>query len=147
VNRLMPTTYLLCALVAMLLLRFACPGALLISPPWNLAGLLPAAFGVLINLAADKAIQTARTTVKPFEQPSALITDGVYGISRNPMYLGFAAILFGVAVLLCALTPVLVLVAFVILVDAVFIRVEERNLERSFGPAWMQYKRRVRRWI
>jgi protein-S-isoprenylcysteine O-methyltransferase Ste14 len=146
-KKLMPTTYLLIALLAMLLLRFLLPGPTLIVPPWNLAGLLPAAFGVWINLAADRAIHTAGTTVKPFEEPTALITNGVYGISRNPMYLGFAAILIGAAVLLGASTPAVIVVAFVLLVDAAFIRAEEQNLQRRFGSAWTQYRSKVRRWI
>jgi protein-S-isoprenylcysteine O-methyltransferase Ste14 len=120
---------------------------MVISRLWNLAGMAPIAFGVWINLAADRAIHRAGTTVKPFGTPTALITDGVYGISRHPMYLGFTAILIGVAVLLAVLTPFLVVVVFVLLMEAAFIKVEEHNLEHAFGRVWLEYRRKVRRWI
>jgi protein-S-isoprenylcysteine O-methyltransferase Ste14 len=144
---IMPTGYLLISLVAMVALRSIVPGATFVPPPWNLLGIAPLAFGVWINLAADKAIHQAQTTVKPFEEPEALIVDGVYGVSRNPMYMGFVMILVGVALLLGVWPPLIVLIGFVILIQAVFIRAEEQNLDRKFGQAWLKYKRTVRRWV
>lgn len=47
----------------------------------------------------------AGTTVKPFQESTALITDGVFRLSRNPMYLGFVLVLTGIATLLGSLTP------------------------------------------
>jgi protein-S-isoprenylcysteine O-methyltransferase Ste14 len=146
-RKIMPTTYLLLCLLVMLALRFVLPGACLIPSPWNLAGLLPIAFGVWINLAADRAIHAARTTVKPEEQPAALITTGAFAISRNPMYLGFAAILAGAAIMLGVCTPGLMVIVFIVLMEVLFIPVEQRNLERVFGPAWQDYRRRVRRCL
>jgi protein-S-isoprenylcysteine O-methyltransferase Ste14 len=96
---------------------------------------------------ADNALRKAKTTVKPFEESSALVTSGVYRISRHPMYFGFVLILMGLAVMLGSLMPFLVIPVFAILIDTVFIRVEERMLEDKFGRAWLDYQRRVRRWI
>jgi len=143
----MPTTYLLAGLLLMVLLRCLWSDSVLIPSPWNLAGLVPIIFGVWINLAADRAIHKAGTTVKPFEEARALITEGPYGISRHPMYLGFAAILTGAAILLGAWPAAVIIVLFIVLIEAVFIRAEEQNLERCFGPAWAAYRRRVRRWF
>ena len=47
-------------------------------------GILPVAVGVAFNLAADAAFHKAGTTVKPFEESSALVTDGVYRIHPQP---------------------------------------------------------------
>jgi protein-S-isoprenylcysteine O-methyltransferase Ste14 len=146
-NRLMPASWLLIALLAMLALRLVIPGPQMVPVPWNLLGLVPVALGIWINLAADKAIHLANTTVKPYEEPSALITEGVSGFSRNPMYLGFAAILGGVAVLLAAWIPMLVVIAFIGLTQVMFIRPEEESLARNFGNAWQEYKRSVRPWL
>jgi protein-S-isoprenylcysteine O-methyltransferase Ste14 len=145
-RKIMPTTFLLIALLAMLTLRLFIPGPKMLPVPWNLLGLLPLALGIGINLAADRAIHLAHTTVKPFEAPTTLITDGVYGFTRNPMYLGFAAILIGVAMLLAAWIAVVVVIAFVGLMHGMFIRHEEESLARNFGKAWGGYERRVRPW-
>ena len=146
-KKLMPTTLLLISLVAMLLLRLVLRGPQILPAPWNLLGVVLVALGVWINLAADRAIHLARTTVKPFEEPTALITDGVYGFTRNPMYVGFAGILVGVAMLLDAWIPVVVVIAFIVMMEVVFIESEERSLGRSFGKAWEEYRRTVRRWL
>jgi len=144
---ILPPTYTLFALLAMFFLHFFYPGAAVIPSPWNLVGLAPLVFGVWINLVADRSFRQAQTTVKPFEDPSTLLTEGVYSISRNPMYLGFVATLMGVAILLGTLTPYVVTIMFAFLLDLMFIRREEQNLEQRFGEEWLEYKYRVRRWI
>jgi protein-S-isoprenylcysteine O-methyltransferase Ste14 len=115
--------------------------------PWNLAGLLPLAAGVWINLLADQALRRAGTTVKPFEKPSALLTDGAFRFSRHPMYLGFVLVLIGVAALLRSLTPWIVVPVFGAWMEVAFVRYEESALARAFGEEWDQYKTRVRRWL
>jgi protein-S-isoprenylcysteine O-methyltransferase Ste14 len=144
---LLPTGYLLIAMLMILLIHFILPLTRLVPIPWNLVGIIPLGFGIWINLAADKAFHRYGTTVKPFEEPNTLITSGVFSISRNPMYLGFVAILIGIALLLGTLSPYLIVIAFAILVDRMFIAVEEKNLEHKFSSVWMKYKKDVRRWI
>jgi protein-S-isoprenylcysteine O-methyltransferase Ste14 len=146
-KQILPPTYVLIALVAMLVLHFTFPGSKLILVPWNLLGLIPLAIGVTLNLIADRDLRRVGTTVKPFQESHALVTDGVYGISRHPMYLGFVLILIGVAILLGSLTPWFVIPIFAVLMEVVFIQVEERMLGEKFGAAWLVYKKRVHRWI
>jgi len=128
-------------------LHFLLPLKRIILFPFNLLGAIPLALGIAFNLIADRAFKKNKTTVKPFEKSTVLITGGVFGISRHPMYLGFVLILTGVAILMGSLTPYLVIVAFVILMHAIFVRAEEEMLEETFGDAWLKYKKRVRRWI
>jgi len=123
------------------------PVTTIIPLPWNVIGIVPLALGIAINIVADNALHKASTTVKPFEESSALVTSGAYRISRHPMYLGFVLILVGVAILLGSLSPCVVILIFVILMDQVFIKVEERMLGAKFGEAWLAYKRQTRRWI
>jgi len=115
--------------------------------PWNLIGLIPLFFGLWINLSADRAFKKAETTVKPFEESNALIQDGVFRWSRNPMYLGFVAILLGISVILRSLSPYIAVVVFVVLIDLMFIRVEEQMLEEKFGDGWKRYRSGVRKWM
>jgi protein-S-isoprenylcysteine O-methyltransferase Ste14 len=147
VRQILPITYLLIALIIMLIFHFVIPIITLIPLPWNLIGLIPLVFGILINIIADGALHKAGTTVKPFQDSSALITSSIYGISRPPMYLGFVLILIGVAILLGSLTPWVIIPIFAGLIEVVFIRVEERMLSEKFGLAWMEYIQKVRRWI
>jgi protein-S-isoprenylcysteine O-methyltransferase Ste14 len=145
--RLMPTSWLLIALVAMAALRLVFPIATVIPGPWGLAGIVLLALGVAMNLAADRAFHKAGTTVKPFEESSALLTNGVFRLTRNPMYLGFVLILAGAAALLGSLTPWLVIPAFAVLIDRMYITGEERMLAAKFGPAWQEYSKKTRRWL
>jgi protein-S-isoprenylcysteine O-methyltransferase Ste14 len=146
-RKIMPTTYLLLAMLLIITLHFIIPIRTVVPPGWNLLGIAPLLFGIWINLAADQALRRAKTTVKPFEPNTALIQDGVFHLTRNPMYLGFVAILLGLSILLRSLSPYLVLIAFAVWLDFAFIRAEERKLEASFGEAWIHYSLRVRRWI
>jgi len=131
----------------MVLLHFLVPVYQLTAYPWSAIGLLPLITGAGLNLAADAALKKQGTTVKPYETPSALITTGVYSLSRNPMYLGMSLILIGVALLMGSLTPYTIVPGFIIIIDRAFIRPEEATLNRQFGEAWTAYVERVRRWL
>lgn len=144
---ILPPTYLLLALSFMLGLHFIYPGNKFAFMSWKLLGLLSLAMGVAINIAADKRFHQVETTVKPYEKPRVLITDGVFNFSRNPMYLDFGMILLGVALLLSSLTHLVVIPVFIALIEIKFIRVEEMMLAETFGADWEEYAQNVRRWI
>ena len=146
-NKVLPPTYLLASIVIMLALHFLLPVPKILPLPWNVLGIVPLACGIALNLAADKAFREVGTTVKPFEESTALLTSGVFRISRNPMYLGYELILIGIAIMLRSLAPYVVIPVFVVLMNRVFIRVEEQMLEEKFGVAWSEYGEKVRRWI
>jgi protein-S-isoprenylcysteine O-methyltransferase Ste14 len=146
-KKILPPTYLLIAILMMVAFHWLGPLIQIVPGLWRLAGLIPLVGGISLNIIADRAFQRAKTTVKPFEASTTLITTGVFRISRHPMYLGFALILLGVAVLLGSLTPSLVIPIFVILIDRVFIQAEERMLAEQFGQNWLAYKAGTRRWL
>jgi protein-S-isoprenylcysteine O-methyltransferase Ste14 len=146
-KKVLPPTYLLVAIVVMLALHFLLPVYKFVPVPWNILGVIPVACGVALNLVADRAFHQAQTTVKPFEQSTALITTGAFRITRNPMYLGYVLILVGVALIVRSLTPYAVIPVFAVLTDRVFIRVEEQMLGKQFGQAWLEYVQKVRRWV
>jgi protein-S-isoprenylcysteine O-methyltransferase Ste14 len=135
------------AIVLAVVLHYLFPLLQLLQFPWRLAGVFPLVVGVGIALIADRMFREHNTTVKPFEQSSALVTSGVFAVSRNPMYLGLTLILFGIAVFLGSLTPFVVVIVLPILLDRLFIAQEERMLEEVFGERFREYRNRVRRWI
>lgn len=147
IKGVLPPTYFFTAIVAMVLLHFVLPVEKFINYPWNLFGCGPLALGVVLNLIADSAFKKHNTTVKPFEESTALITTSVFRFSRHPMYLGMVLILIGLAILMGSLTPFIVVIVFGALMELVFVRTEERMLEQKFGSAWLEYKKRVRRWF
>jgi protein-S-isoprenylcysteine O-methyltransferase Ste14 len=131
----------------MVLLHFILPGATVSTIPWSFLGLLPLAVGIVLNLVADKSFRMHKTSVKPLEESTALITTGLFRVTRHPMYLGFVLILLGIAMLMGSLTPYLVVLIFAVFMEIIFIRFEEKKLEAAFGEAWLDYRARVRRWI
>ena len=146
-RKIKPLTYLLISIFAMIALHFLFPLMIIIPPVWNLLGIIPLAIGITINLMADKVFHVADTPVCPFKESSTLVTKGIYGISRNPMYLGFILILLGIAVPIRSLTPYAVIVAFAILMDKAFISIEEQRLAGTFGAQWINYKKSTGRWL
>jgi protein-S-isoprenylcysteine O-methyltransferase Ste14 len=142
-----PPTYLLLGIVTMAVLRILLPLRQVVSFPWTLVGIVPLVLGLTLNLAADRLLKQHETTVKPSEAPVALVMCGVYGVSRNPMYLGFVLILLGMALLLGSLSAFFILPPFAGVMEVVFIRKEERMMDAAFGREWRAYRAKVRRWI
>ena len=146
-TKLMPTTYLLVAILLSIALHYLMPIMDVIHTPWNLFGLVLVVFGIWINISADQAFKRSKTTVKPFDESSVLVQDGVFRFSRNPMYLGFTSILLGVSILLTSLSPYIIAIVFAVSMDFIYIRIEERMLGDEFGDEWAKYRSRVRKWI
>ena len=120
-----------------------------IAAPWNRLGLLFLAIGIGLDACAAWSFIRERTTINPMNpsRTNRLVVFGVYRISRNPMYLGLAMSLSGWALLLgspVCLTLVWVFAHVLVLVQ---IAPEEAALHEKFGAAYLEYSRRVNRWI
>ena len=146
-KKIMPPTYFIVLLFLSIGLHFLFPVMRLISLPYNYLGILIIIFGIILNLWTDSLFKKRQTTVKPHEMPNFFISSGPFRISRHPMYLGMALILFGVAVFLGSLITFVFPMMFVIIMEKLFIPIEEKNLEKKFGNKYIAYKERVRKWI
>jgi len=146
-KKILPPFYFLAAMFAMLALWAWAP-LLAKFPAWlRYLGLPFILIGCVLGLWTDHLFKRAGTTIKPFEESSALIVSGPYRLSRNPIYLGMVLALFGFGLVLGALTPVLVIIPFAFLIDRLFIRAEEAALEAKFGDIYRSFTSRVRRWL
>ena len=145
--RLVPPVYLLLSLLAMAGLDRLFPVATVLRPPFSYLGAALMGLGLAVAGAAALRFGHYGTSVHPFHQPTALVTDGPYRFTRNPMYLGMVLALLGIAVWLGSLTPFVVIPVFASLIQRGFIRNEERRLSDAFGPPYAEYRRRVRRWL
>ena len=105
--------------------------------------------GAAISAAGVAAFRRARTTVNPMTPgaSSTLVAVGVYKLTRNPMYVGFALALAAWAVFLQSPVTLAGVVGFVGYMTRFQIHPEERALEATFGQSLRDYKERVRRWI
>lgn len=105
--------------------------------------------GVLLSAAGVMAFRRAGTTIDPLrlERSTFLVQDGVYRISRNPMYVGVVLLLLAWAFYLAAPWALLGPVFFVLFIDRFQVRPEERALQAHFGERYARYRARVRRWL
>lgn len=105
--------------------------------------------GLCFDVMGLLAFRASRTTVNPLrpERTSALVTGGVYRLTRNPMYVGMAFLLLAWAVHLSAVLPFAGIVAFVLFITRFQIQPEERVLGDIFGERYTEYAARVRRWL
>ncbi len=103
--------------------------------------------GVALTAAAAVEFRRHRTTLLPHAAPSALVTTGVYRLSRNPIYLADLLILAGLVLIWGAL-PALGLVPLLALVlHRRFVLPEEARLRAAFGAAFADWAARTRRWL
>jgi protein-S-isoprenylcysteine O-methyltransferase Ste14 len=107
------------------------------------------AIGTGLIVAARVALDRAGTTWHPTEpgRTTALVTSGVYRLSRNPTYLGMEIVLLGWAVVLASPVAALVSALFVAYIARFQILPEELTLSVSLGQEYRDYSRRVRRWV
>jgi len=88
-----------------------------------------------------------RTGLLPGQAARAIIEEGPYRLSRNPLYVGLLALYLGLALLAPSVWALVLFPAAVLLVDWGAIRPEERYLHARFGAPYDDYRRRVRRWL
>lgn len=93
------------------------------------------------------SFRRARTSLVPVRPATALITDGPFRFTRNPLYLGLALLYLGIALWLGVVWPIVLLPALLFLVQQIVILREEAYLESRFGEAYRAYRARVRRWF
>lgn len=123
-------------------LSFALPGSTAIA-------LALVASGVAVTFAGARVFREQRTTMNPLKPgaASAVVSGGIYRVSRNPMYLGFLLALAGWAVYLSNLGAYLIVPVFAAWLTQFQIKPEERALLAKFGTAYAHYTARVRRWL
>ena len=103
--------------------------------------------GLLLDGAAAGYFRRLGTAVEPWKPSTVLATDGLYRLSRNPIYVGFAITYVGLAIAMDSVLVLLLLIPCLWVVDRFVIRREERYLSARFGADYDAYRARVRRWL
>ncbi|KQY80504.1 isoprenylcysteine carboxylmethyltransferase family protein [Brevundimonas sp. Root1423] len=103
--------------------------------------------GLLLDGMAAGLFRRRGTAVEPWKPSTALISEGPYRFSRNPIYLGFAVTYVGLAIAMNSWIALILLVPCLFVIDRFVIRREERYLSLKFGAAYDAYRQKVRRWL
>jgi len=124
--------------------------------PWfaqPLSGILSAigwsmiAAFVALNISAIRAMRRAGTTVRPDRGTDHLVMEGPFSFTRNPLYLAGTALVLGIGLVSGIVWFLLLAVLAAFAVQKLAIEREERHLQARFGQTYVDYARRVRRWI
>ena len=105
--------------------------------------------GFFILISAVKLFRNDKTTVNPLspEQATKLVTNGIFKLSRNPMYLGMAVILASVAVFFNIIGGIISMALFCLYITKFQIIPEEKVMKELFAQDFEQYMQATRRWI
>ena len=101
----------------------------------------------VLVLSALYQLRKARTSIEPWKPTSHIVSDGIFGISRNPIYLAFICIDVGCALLLNNLWVLLTLIPAIWGIKVWVIEKEEQYLQQKFADQYSEYCARVRRWL
>jgi protein-S-isoprenylcysteine O-methyltransferase Ste14 len=107
-----------------------------------LGWLMIAAF-VALNISAIRAMRRAGTTVRPDRGTDHLVTDGPFSFTRNPLYV----LILGIGLVSGIMWFLFLAILAAFTVQKLAIEPEERHLQARFGETYLDYARRVRRWI
>lgn len=118
----------------------------------NIALLAPVAavllvIGVVLNLLAVLAMGRAKTTLVPRRDPSALVTSGIFRLTRNPIYLGDMFFLGAGVFWWGSVSALPLLWLFKRLIERRFIEDEEIKMQAVFGARFDAYVQSTKRWI
>jgi protein-S-isoprenylcysteine O-methyltransferase Ste14 len=110
-------------------------------------GLVFIAAGFALAIRSVQMFRRAGTHVVPGEPATALVTAGPYCFTRNPVYIGFVLVYFGLSIVLTSVWVLLLLAPVLVILQRGVVKPEEAYLERKFGDAYRAYEARVPRWL
>ena len=122
--------------------RLASPNGLALG-----VGVTFVAIGLALAVLSIRRFRLAGTSVVPGEPSTALVVEGPYRFTRNPIYIGFVLLYFGLAIILTSLWVLVLLIPVLIVLQRGVVEREETYLERQFGDAYRKYQARVPRWL
>jgi protein-S-isoprenylcysteine O-methyltransferase Ste14 len=111
------------------------------------AGLLVLVAVVAIDVTAIRAMAQAKTTIMPTRPSEHLVTNGPFSFTRNPIYLANALVMIGAGFITGIAWLFIFAIAGSFLTQKLAVEPEERHLQARFGKRYLDYKKKVRRWI
>jgi len=140
-----PTLIAYCILI-MIALYFFVPQFNLIRFPFNMIGILVSFSGFILMGKSRDLFRKHHTTLK-IEKSNHMINEGVFSKTRNPMYMGMTILIFGFSFFSTNVLALFLPFFFMTIVRLIFIKREEQLMFEIFGNDYLEYKKKVRRWI
>ena len=141
----LPPNYFYLLIILSVAIKFIFPIGKFIEFPYILIGILVMFLGLFL-IGWTYKLFVKNKTPENFSKSKAVVTEGPYRFSRNPMYIGAILFLIGLSILLgnyiAFICPIIL---FFILNE--FARFEEKKMEKELGKKYLAYKKKVRRWI
>lgn len=129
------------------LVHYLVPAQEIVLPSSSIAAGMAAVTGFATMLRAWWLFRLRGTAICPTATTTALITDDVFALSRNPMYLGMLIMLLALAINFGTLPFYVAAIAFFVILNFAFCPFEEQKLALGFGSTYTSYRNRVRRWL
>jgi protein-S-isoprenylcysteine O-methyltransferase Ste14 len=115
---------------------------LLFAIGWLIVGV-----ALAMDIAAMRAMASAKTTIMPHRGSDHLVTGGPFAFTRNPIYLGNTMLMIGIGLIAGIVWFILLAPVAAFVTQKLAIEREERHLEARFGKKYRDYTKKVRRWI
>lgn len=119
----------------------------IIRVPLNFSIGIPAILLGLYLIISPHFLLEKNNTPENFTKSTCLVKNGLYKYSRNPMYLGFVVLLIGLSFSLGNLISFISPILFFNIINWMFIPYEEEKMKDEIGKEYLEYKKKVRRWI
>lgn len=116
-------------------------------PQWGGLGVIFCLGAVGLVVWAALALKRHHTDVRPWKPTTAIVSDGPYALTRNPIYLGFALLQVGIGLWSNTLAILLMTIPAIVATNNWVIAREESYLLRKFGAPYERYLTQVRRWL
>ncbi|MFK7890487.1 MAG: isoprenylcysteine carboxylmethyltransferase family protein [Granulosicoccus sp.] len=110
-------------------------------------GWLIIAVALALDVWALAIFRQHRTNIRPDRPAEYLVTHGPFAVSRNPIYVGNATIILGLALINGSIWYLLLLPVLIYLINELAIKREEQHLMLRFEQQWIVYCSAVRRWL
>lgn len=113
----------------------------------KITGVAFLALSLFFQVRSLRQFFKSRNTLITIKPAFSLQTNGIYGITRNPMYVGLALVYLGISCLVGNWWNIILFPFLLLIVQEYIIKREEKYLERRFGQDYIKYKHKVRRWV
>lgn len=115
--------------------------------PFHWVGLPLMGIGLLSASWHARLFRQLGTNINTFKEPDVLVRNGLFHVTRNPMYLGFLIALCGTALILSSASPWFFVICFFVITDRWYIVYEEKMMLDKFGDEYRLYQQQVGRWL
>ena len=143
-----PFFYVLTFIIAIIIQRKFPIDNYLFQQEWlKITGIVFLVISLFFLVRSLRQFFKSKNTLILIKPATSLQNNGIYGITRNPMYVGLSVVYLGLSCILGNWWNFILFPILVLIVQEYIIKREERYLEREFGQKYTDYRSKVRRWL